>query len=386
MTELQSSERAANAEAANAEELSTAAEKSGEPAKPEAEKSVESAKPEAENAAESAKPEAENAAESAKPDSAEAGAASADDEDAHVSEATRIKQVSIGLLIVLLFLATAIVVISIPPVGSQPVSQSNESQFALGRKVMLLAPGDTTNARQLRYVAFSENRAYARYKLFIQESNRYESGATVRTEFRVDILMRRGISGNDRSVYISLDDGSVDVRVYDGDTLREIPDAGSMYQGIILEGRLDPVSGLSRLVPSTKINPQIARVLYIVSDVLRYAWVALPEPAIGVGGGWRMVDDTNAASGESVQVVAAVKEDHIALNLTHKAQNITDGEGNAELRFVTGEGTGTTSPGDLLSEFKGQIQSQLDHGPEGKGEHKMAFSLRFERWDEAEEK
>ena len=317
---------------------------------------------------------------------ASADAQPLDDEDANLAEATRLKQVIICLLLVFLLAATVAVVCLVPPLGSQPVSQTSESQFALGRKVMLLAPGDAASAAPLRYVPFSEDKVYARYKLYIQERNQYDTGATVRTEFRGDVLIRHGVRENERSIYVSLDDESVDVKVYDGETLREIQDAGSMYKGIIFEGRLDPVSGLSRLVPRVQINPQIGRVLYIITDVLRYAWVALPEQPVGVGGGWRMMDDSNMDRGESVNVTAALKEDRIALTLEHKTQNVADGNGNAELHFVSGEGAGAKGPGSLLSEYKGQIQTQLDHGKEGKGAHTMAFSLSFDRWEDVEEK
>ena len=326
---------------------------------------------------EKASSEADEASEDAEP---------LDDEDANLAEATRSKQVSICLLLVFLLAATVTVVCLIPPLGSQPVSQTSEAQFALGRKVMLLAPGDAASARELRYASFSDDKTYARYKLYIQEKNNYDNGATVRTEFRGDVLIRHGVRENERSIFVSLDDESVDVQVYDGETLREIQDAGAMYKGIIFEGRLDPVSGMSRLVPLVQINPQIGRVLYIISDVLRYAWVALPEQPVGMGAGWRMMDDTNENRGESVSIVAAVKEDHIALSLEHKTQKVADGEGNAELRFVSGEGAGAKGPGSLLSAYKGQIQTQLDHAAEGKGAHTMAFSLSFDRWENVEEK
>ena len=296
-------------------------------------------------------------------------------------QATRFKQIVVVSLMLILALAAVVVVVLNPPSGTQPVSLADASQFALGRKVQVLAPGDRSNATPFRYTPYTPEMGIARYKLFVQENNRYGDGKTVRTELRADMLIRHGAPDVDRSVYVSLDDGSVDIRVYDAETLREIPDVESMFRGIILEGRLDSVAGLSRLIPLVDINPQTGRVLYILSDILRHAWIALPEQPVGVGGGWRVLDDTNSEHAEKVNIIAAVKADHIALGLEHRSQNIPDGEGNAQLYFVRADGSQGWPEGGIVSEFRGQLRSKLDHGAEGVGEHEMAFSLRFAGWD-----
>jgi hypothetical protein len=294
--------------------------------------------------------------------------------------ASRLKQIVVISLMVILLIATVFVVALNPPSGSQPVSRASEAQFSLGRKVMLLAPGNTEAAQLLRYAPFLEGMQPVRYKLYIQENNRYDKGNPVRTEFRADVIIRHGIPGNPRSIYISLDEKSVDIHVYDGETERVIADLGTMFNGIILESRLDSVSGMSRFVPNVEINPQIGRVLYILSDVLRYAWTGLPEQAVGVGGGWQVLDDTNEAAGETVRVIAALKPEFVEMKLEHLTRKMIDGEGNAMLRFLR-KNAQDSYEGQYVGEFKGQLRTTLDHGAEGKGTHELAFSLRFGQWE-----
>ncbi len=83
---------------------------------------------------------------------------------------------------------------------------------------------------------------------------------------------------------------SVFVSVKDGDREIELGELGEMLKGVTLYARLDAHDGMGRAVPDSDINPQVARVMYIVADALRYMWLALPGESVGVGAKWRLSD------------------------------------------------------------------------------------------------
>ncbi len=80
------------------------------------------------------------------------------------------------------------------------------------------------------------------------------------------------------------------MRVKDGERDIELGESGEMLSGVSLYARMDVHEGMGRAVPDSNINPQVARVMYILTDALRYMWPALPVESVGEGATWRLSD------------------------------------------------------------------------------------------------
>ena len=295
----------------------------------------------------------------------ETGKAPGDAAEPEVVDAKMNKLNSMVLIImVALFVAAIATLVIIPPNGSQPVSSASEAQFEIAQKTTLLTPGFAP-ATALRYFEMERLDEPLVYSLFIQEENRYESKGDVRTEFTAKVVVERGNAEKSaQSVYVSLKD--VTLTVLDGGKDRGIRDVGSMLSDIILEGRLDPVHGMSRLVPLVKINPHSRHVLYIVLDVVRAAYMGLPEGKVGHGGLWENV--VRNAEGDKHAVVMTANKKGASLyeiHLNERYDGLERGRGTATWMFESG----------VVSEFKGQIRSELSAEGQGHAPHSLSFSL-----------
>ena len=156
--------------------------------------------------------------------------------------------------------------------------------------------------------------------------------------------------------------------VKDGDTPKNLEAVGSLMEGIILEGRLEPQMGLGRLIPLVKINPQAGRVLYIVMDLLHYAYGPLPDPQVGLGAMWTTYDKTNQDHQESITLQSTLTTSHtISTKLSQKVQDLPRGTGLAEVEL--------NPTRDIVTGLKGNLNTTFTESDRLNAQHNIAFSL-----------
>ncbi len=265
------------------------------------------------------------------------------------------------LLMILLFVGTVIVVVVIPPGGSQPVSTTSSEQFAMYQTTVLRTAGSSEERVQLRYASLGEG---IDYQLFIQEENQYPQGELVKTEFRARVKLESGSNKTAGSVYLTLEDVSLSVK--DGAEEKDLAGLDAMLEGIIFEGVLDAQKGLSRLIPRAKINPQVGRVLYIVTDLMRYAFIPLPEGEVGVAANWQSVLKDSKVDKESVIIDTMKKgKSEYQMDMRRMSDNIQLGNGTGVLKLEEG----------VVEELKGTLKSTLPTDTAEKASHTVVFGL-----------
>jgi len=283
-------------------------------------------------------------------------------EDAEAQPATKLKPthlVVLNLMLVLLVGAIAVIFI-IPPGGTQPVSTNSSAQFEMFQKTTLRSAGQAAESALL-YAKIDKE---IRYQLFVQEENQYKQGELIKTEFRARVVLSPGSSKTAGSIYVSLED--VHVSVKDGATEKPLSGLGEMLEGITFEGVLDETGGLGRLIPRSKINPQVARVLYIVTDLLRYAFLPLPKESVGVGANWQNV--LKIDKNDKVSVIAdTIKKENseYQIDMRTMSDNVQVGKGAGILEFEQG----------VVKALKGTLKSTLLTESEARAEHTVVFGL-----------
>ena len=206
-------------------------------------------------------------------------------EDAQVQEELASHRL-VGLFIgsaLFLAIATLVIIIVMPPLSWTPEKEV-QSNFRAVATLENLNPGNQPQYL-LRYHTIEKDVVYA---IQIEQESTYKSGKA-RVSIQADVtLSRPERRDTDDTIAITL--SNVEVHAYDGDSEIQLASAGAMIAGISLFARLDAQTGIGTIVPDANINPQVARVLYIVSDVLRQVWIPLPSEKIDVNASWTVRD------------------------------------------------------------------------------------------------
>ena len=191
-----------------------------------------------------------------------------------------------GRLVVGIMLALAVaaivILIVMPPLSWKPPKSVKQNFESLS-----VAEAVQTGGGERISLAYQPVSDVLRYRVTISQSSVYAGGKPVNGVISADVeLFVPSRSDLADTVGIRLE--SVESHVKDGDGDVTLESAGGMLMGVSLYTRLDPHHGMGRAVPDSNVNPQVARVLYILTDGLRDIWLPLPEEAVGVGGGWRV--------------------------------------------------------------------------------------------------
>lgn len=255
------------------------------------------------------KPNEENA-QSGRSDDAECDAGDAGDagEDARLSALDAApesrRRVSVILAaVVLLFAAMIAVVFGFPPLSDVGNSRDADRYRILTDEIKIESLPDGADAFPF-YKPPAESPLV--YRLGLRQEAVYPGNASTRVELAADVGMQMPKRSLADGVTIRL--GDVSARVFDGDAEVKLPDSGRMLAGVSLYARFLPQTGLTNVMPDANINPQVARVLFIVSDVLHSAWIPLPD-RIAQGMTWTFADKADAVSDPAYRRFASVRVD-----------------------------------------------------------------------------
>ena len=193
-------------------------------------------------------------------------------------EAIRRGRILIGVILVLLVSAIAMIVIA-PPLGWQPAKRQM-SNYRLPGAVVVMDSG-SSDALALSYAPVTE---VVDYHLDIEQKTDYEGHSTA-AELHADVQMRPVLDSGDPH-RIMLKVHGVDAHITDDGSEVSLASAGSMLSGISLFSVLDERRGIGTVVPDANINPQVGRVLYTMLDAVRLLWTALPDGNVGTGAVW----------------------------------------------------------------------------------------------------
>ncbi|MBR4986900.1 MAG: hypothetical protein IKY83_14295 [Proteobacteria bacterium] len=232
-------------------------------------------------------------------------------------------------IIGILFACAAVMVISTPPLSGQK-SKDEDSHYHEIASVEVTAPGEGVQA--LAYAVVTHP---LHYDLDVSQETRYEGGAVSRVGFRAGVTISRPERRHFEDE-VTLKFSGIDVHVFDGDAEIGLSESGRMLEGIALYTRLTRHGGLLNVYPEAKINPQVGRVLYMVSDAMRGLWVPLPSDGVGSGGSY-IVRDTGDGPARVIAVspetlAAAGGAFVTALDVQAGGRKVGNGKGSFEIR------------------------------------------------------
>lgn len=202
----------------------------------------------------------------------------------------------------ILFLLAIVMIVSVPPLSGQ-ASKGADSHYHELSDVSLEDGGSGGHV-----LSYARVTAPIFYGIEVDQETRYAGGSVSRVSFRGDLELSRPELRHFEDE-VTLKFSKIDVRVYDGDREVGLSDAGRMLEGIALYTRLTGNGGLLNVYPEAKINPQVGRVLYMLSDALRGMWMPLAEGAIGAGGRYRVSDKGEGARRSILVRAKSVSED-----------------------------------------------------------------------------
>ncbi len=205
--------------------------------------------------------------------------------------------------VVLLFAAMIAVVFGFPPLSDVGNSRDADRYRILTDEIKIESLPDGADAFPF-YKPPAESPLV--YRLELSQDAVYSGNASTRVELSADVSVQTPKRSVDDGVAIRL--GDVSARVFDGSDEVKLSDSGRMLAGVSLYARFLPQTGLTNVMPDANINPQVARVLYIVSDVLHSAWIPLPD-RIAQGMTWTFADKADAVSDSAYRRFASVRVD-----------------------------------------------------------------------------
>jgi|GEM_PF-6552544 len=281
---------------------------------------------------------------------------------------TRKKALGIALVFAVLLVASVIVIIIFPPSGGIPTAKkARVADFNLVISTQLITPGEGSLA-PLRYAPKS---ASTRYRLELQQTIQYPNATPLQAKLSATLNFSpdRKASPSEFRTLMHITD--VDVDVHDDDRILELASAGRMLEGITLEFRLDPQLGIGKALPLTKANPQVTRILYIVSDLMRQTWPALPEQPIGDAAQWTITNDTLQSQGFATTTTITRKGD--ALRAESKQTKHPTKESPARIE-ATAQVDSTLTHGQII-QATGTFDSRIHDGGDTPILQKTTFSL-----------
>lgn len=189
-------------------------------------------------------------------------------------------------IVAFLFVGIVAIIIIHPPM-SKDVEKSDAHIYRV------MTEDVVSSAQTGDPIAYSPIESSQTYRMSLEQKAIYADGVQTRIVLDSDVILDKPQRSVDLGVTIQLADVSADV--FDGDEHVKLASPGRMLAGVSLYARLLPQTGLSSVVPDANINPQVARVLFTVADVLHYAWLPLSSH-ISTDAEWTFSDKAELVS------------------------------------------------------------------------------------------
>lgn len=219
--------------------------------------------------------------------STDLGVLSSEDDDPEIIvENKRRSRILLFLLIGALLVSLGIIVV-VPPFDGAAPARSKDANFDLILEEDFKHAGQAPHAL-LRYAPVKTT---LHYGIELEQTVEYEQGKPVLVKLSAQITVenKRG-DRNPDAIILSLSE--VKLALLDGDEEVDLASISRMVAGLSLVGRLDEQLGIGRVLPLMRVNPQVGRVLYILSDLLRMVWTKLPSQPVGEGASWGLLDSS----------------------------------------------------------------------------------------------
>lgn len=161
-----------------------------------------------------------------------------------------------------------------------------------------------------RYRAFETRESYA---IELEQRTAYLQGEKehlVRTSIQANAHIQVE-QGRANRVFVSFD--NFVIHVFDNERELALRTVDSLMSGVVLEQSFSPQLGLGRAAPLVRINPQVGRVLFFLSDVMRSVWSPLATEAIGGNAKWEFTDKSHE---EALCLLGSVQSQAIVSNPT----------------------------------------------------------------------
>lgn len=204
-------------------------------------------------------------------------------------------------IIGILALCAIVMIVSVPPLSGQ-ASKGADSHYHELSTVSVEEAG--AGAVVLSYAQVTSPYDY---DVEVDQETRYADGSVSRMSFRGALEVSRPELRHFEDE-VTLKFSKIDIHVFDGDREVGLSETGRMLEGIALYTRLTGHGGLLNVYPEAKINPQVGRVLYMLSDAARGMWMPFPEGAVGAGGRYRVSDKGEGATRSILVKPKAVSE------------------------------------------------------------------------------
>ncbi|MBQ9394939.1 MAG: hypothetical protein IJU23_05420 [Proteobacteria bacterium] len=219
------------------------------------------------------------------------GAAGAEVEgESEVPENLRVSRIVL-VSIVTLFLFAVVTVILIPPLSWSPQKGVKSEFHAVSVAENVKNGAEPVVALAYKPFAVDGKRdVELKYSLHLKQTTYYEGVTSVSIDMETEVVINRpGRRHREEEVDIRLE--NVVIHLFDEKTEVPMSSTGAMIEGISVRALIEPKGGMSNVIPpATKINPQAARILFIVADALRQVFLPLPEGEIGENATWELRD------------------------------------------------------------------------------------------------
>ena len=249
------------------------------------------------------------------------------------------KRASIILIVIgVLFVFAVVIIYLFPPLGWTPQKdvKSDYQTTAVVENVQ--------NSENASFdIAYQKIEKELVYSVELEQVSHYSNDAFSKLVLHADVNISRPARRNyDDEIAIRLE--NVDVHIFDGPE-REVnlASAGELLEGIYMFSRLSEHDGMSSIVPDANINPQVARMLFAMSDAVRQIWLPLPSQKIGQDASWRVLDvdaPERLFQRDGRTVVKSISDEEIKLETSYKLiQNENHreiGSGDNQVSIVRG--------------------------------------------------
>lgn len=216
-------------------------------------------------------------------------------------------------IVAVLFVGVMALIVTHPPLSHEK-QQSNTAVYRVMTEDVVDGP-QTGDALSYAPIESPET-----YHLWMEHKSQFQHTTSV--EIKADVIVDKPLRSVDSGVTIQLAD--VFAEVYNNGNHVELASTGGMLAGVSLYARFLPQSGLSSVVPDANINPQVARALYSIVDVLHFAWVPL-SPYITPDAKWTFVDKADLIENAPYRRSCAVGVKHWDSTKQRAELNVTVG-------------------------------------------------------------
>ena len=247
--------------------------------------------------------------------------------------AVRRGRMVVGVMLVLAIVAV-IVLIVMPPLSWKP-PKSIKQNFESVSTAEAVEPG--ADERMALFYAPIENSLH--YRVRLQQDVTYASGNPMHSTLagRLEMFQPRR---KDLSESVGMKLLNAQMTIEDGERPVELGESGEMLGGVSLYVRLDAHDGLGMAIPDSNINPQVARVMYILADALRNVWLPLPKEDVGLNAAWKLSEVTDRGGNYSRRASTQLNSIHpdvqtkTTFELIHRDGNTERVAGNGEVTVL----------------------------------------------------